>query len=87
MPQPSLSTKPSREALNGREARVGSSLRVLRAREEQNPPMPSGETVDSVPPAIITSAVPWTMVRKASPIEWAPVEQAETWLRFGPLQP
>jgi hypothetical protein len=44
---------------HGREAVAGSSLRVDNARAEANPPKPNGDTVDSEPPAIITSASPY----------------------------
>ncbi len=83
-PQPSLSTKPSRLRVNGRDALLGSSLRVDSARIDANPPMHSGETVASVPPAIITSAPPRAIRWNASPMLCAPVEQADTWLMFGP---
>ena len=47
-------TKPSRSLSNGREACLGSSLRVLMARMAQKPPMPMGTMVASAPPANIT---------------------------------
>jgi hypothetical protein len=40
-----------------------------------------------VPPQIIASASPRWMTRKASPMACAPVEQADTCERFGPLAP
>ncbi len=42
---------------------------------------------DSAPPATITSASPSATMRAASPIAWAPVEQAVTTEWFGPLRP
>ena len=42
MPEPSPSTNPSRSRSNGREARVGSSLRVLRAVSKLKPVTPNG---------------------------------------------
>ena len=52
-----------------------------------NPPTPSGVMVASAPPQIIASASPRWMTRAASPIECAPVEQADTCDMFGPLAP
>jgi hypothetical protein len=43
---------------HGRDAVAGSSLRADSARAEAKPPRPSGDTVDSAPPATITSASP-----------------------------
>ena len=63
---------------------VGSSLRCDSARAEQKPPTPSGVTVDSHPPATITSASPRSIARAASPSECAPVEHADTIDRLGP---
>ena len=51
------------------------------------PPTPSGVIVASVPPQIMASASPRWITRAASPIECAPVEQADTCERFGPLAP
>ena len=45
-------------------------------RAAQNPPMPSGEMVASVPPATITSASPYSISRPASPMQCRPVVQA-----------
>ena len=45
----------------------------------------STESINSVPPAIITSASPYSMRRPASPRLWLAVEQALTVPRFGPL--
>ena len=42
------------------------------------PPIAMGETAASEPPAIMTSASPYWMVRKASPMAWPPVAQADT---------
>ena len=55
-PAPSAITKPSRSASNGRDARAGSSLRVLSAPMRANAEMVSGVTGASVPPATTTSA-------------------------------
>src|SRR6266403_1426208 len=86
-PPPSPHTKPSRPASNGREAFSGSSLRVDIAFIEQKPAMVSGTTMASAPPAIITSASPRWISRKASPSAWLPVAQAVTTAEFGPLAP
>src|SRR6266436_2346112 len=76
MPAPSLHTNPSRSASNGRDARSGSSLRVVMALTAQKPAMVRGMMMASAPPAIITSASPRWMIRKASPMAWLPVAQA-----------
>ena len=52
-----------------------------------NPPIPIGVTAASVPPQIITSASPYWMMRKESPIEWALVMQAVAVAEFGPFAP
>ena len=41
----------------------------------------------SAPPAIITSASPYWIIRIAIPIEWLAVAQADTAEKFGPLMP
>jgi len=87
MPPPSPHTKPSRPASKGRDAFCGSSLRVDIAFIEQKPAMVSGTTMASAPPAIITSASPRWIRRKASPSAWLPVAQAVTTAEFGPLAP
>ena len=63
----------------------GSSLRVDSARMAANPPTPIGVMAASVPPAIITSASPYLMMRDASPIECALVVHAVHVASFGPL--
>ena len=75
-PAPSPSTKPSRSTSHGRLAVAGSSLRVDSARAAQKPPMPSALTVASAPPAIMTSASPYSISRAASPMLWFAVEHA-----------
>ena len=77
-------TKPSRSLSNGREACLGSSLRVLMAFMAQKPPMPMGTMVASAPPANMTCASPILMVRQASPMAWLAVAQAEQVAKFGP---
>ena len=81
---PSPITKPSRSRSNGRDARFGSALRVLMAFIAAKPPMPSGTTVASVPPANITLASPRLMVAQASPSACVAVAQAEQVAKFGP---
>ena len=49
--------------------------------------MPSGQSALSAPPASITSASSIAIMRAASPIECAPVEQAVTTAWFGPISP
>ena len=77
-------TKPSRPRSKGREARCGSSFRVLMARIAQKPPMPRGTIVASVPPANITWASPILIVRQASPIACVEVAHAEQVATLGP---
>jgi hypothetical protein len=62
-------------------------LRVDSARAAAKPPMPSGETVLSAPPATITSASPYSIRRPASPMQCRPVVQAVTMARLGPVKP
>ena len=87
LPPPSLGTKPSRSASNGRDARSGSSLRLVMAFMAQNPAMVSGTMIASAPPAIIRSASPRSITLKASPMAWLPVAHAVTTEVFGPLAP
>src|SRR5690606_41946899 len=87
IPAPSPSTKPSRSLSHGREATVGSSLRVDIAFIAQKPPTEVGEEPRSAPPAIITSASPYWIIRIAMPIEWLDVAQADTAEKLGPLVP
>ena len=87
MPAPSPITKPSRSLSNGREAFVGSSLRVESARIAAKPPTPSGVIAASLPPAIIASASPRWMMRNESPTAWALVVQAVQVAELGPLAP
>ena len=87
IPAPSPDTKPSRSLSKGRLAPWGSSLRVDIAFMALNPPMPSSVMVASAPPAMMASARPAAMCSAASPREWAPVEQADTWERFPYLVP
>src|SRR6059036_2929248 len=75
-PPPSPQTKPSRPASKGREAFVGSALRVDIAFIAQNPAIVSGMIIASEPPAIMTSASPRWMSLRASPIAWLPVGDA-----------
>ena len=86
-PAPSPMTKPSRPASNGREACLGSSLRVLSAFMAAKPAMAVGCTAASVPPATMTSASPMTSVRHASPMAWLAVAQAEQVATLGPRRP
>ena len=54
---------------------------------EQNPPTDVGEEPRSAPPAIITSASPYWIMRMAMPMEWLEVAQADTAEKLGPLMP
>ena len=57
------------------------------ARDAQKPPIASALTVDSAPPATMTSASPYSMMRAASPRLWFAVEHALTIAMFGPSKP
>lgn len=50
----------------------------------QNPAHAKGEIEASVPPQTITSACPFLIIEKASPIAWAPVVHAVETEWFGP---
>jgi hypothetical protein len=70
--------------------RTAGRLRVVVARRQgargaQKPPRPRFETQPSAPPAIMTSASPYSIRRPASPMLCVPVEQALTSDMFGPL--
>ena len=84
MPAPSPRTKPSRSRSNGREALVGSSLRVHSAVSRLKPVTPNGWIMLCVPPESITSASPRRMISTASPIAWLLAAQAVRQLGFGP---
>ena len=81
-------TKPSRSVSHGRLAACGSLSRLVdSALQALNPAIPISEIGASAPPATMTSASPKAISRAASPIAWAPVEQAVTTAWFGPLKP
>src|SRR3546814_10273613 len=81
-------TKPSRAWSYGRDAFSGWSLKAVdSARAWEKPAIPSGQIELSAPPASMTSASSSAIIRAASPIECAPVEQAVTTAWFGPLSP
>src|SRR4051812_42471382 len=80
-------TKPSRSRSHGREARSGSSLRVLRAFMAAKEPIPIGIMAASEPPARKISASPNLIMRHDSPIELFEVAQAVTMQKFGPCSP
>src|SRR5881227_2760586 len=69
-------TNPSRSRSNGREARSGSSLRVLSAFMAENPARPIATIEASDPPARKISASPNLMVRQDSPMALFDVPQA-----------
>src|ERR1700731_2882237 len=77
-------TNPSRSRSNGREARSGSSLRVLNAFIAEKPARPIGTMDASEPPARKISASPNLIMRHDSPIALFEVAQAVTMHRFGP---
>src|SRR5207247_10251714 len=76
-------TKPSRSRSNGREARSGSSLRVLSAFMAENPARPIATIEASDPPARKTSASPNLMIRQDSPMALFDVAQAVTIHKLG----
>ena len=79
-------TNPLRSLSNGREHRFG-SVSDDSAVSAVNPAIPIGQMLPSVPPAIMTSASPYWMLRNASPIVLVPVAQAVTSLMLFPLKP
>ena len=87
MPAPSARIKPSLFLSNGRLAFSGASFLVERVFMALKPAIPSGVIVDSVPPAIMTSASPFFIILNASPIECVPVAHAVTAQLLGPLAP
>ena len=87
MPAPSARTKPSRSRSNGRLARVGSSLRVEKARIAANPPRPMWVIAASLPPVIMTSAQSDWISLKASPIALVAEAQAVATAEHGPCRP
>src|SRR6202040_3546047 len=72
---------------NGREARSGSSLRVLSALMAENPARPTATIEASEPPAKKMSASPNFMMRHDSPMALFEVAQAVTMHMFGPCSP
>ena len=62
-------------------------MRVDIAFIAQKPPIDVGDEPRSAPPAIITSASPYWIIRIAMPIEWFEVAHAETAEKLGPLMP
>src|SRR5262245_64982416 len=80
-------TKPSRSTSNGRDARPGSSLRVLIAPIRANAETVSGVTGASVAPATTTSALPSRTMRTPSPIAFAPAAHAVEMQSAGPVNP
>ena len=69
--------KPSRLALNGREALEASSLRVDNACIALKPPTPAGKIAASEPPDTITFALPRRIRLKASAMALVEVAHAE----------
>src|SRR5690242_18635459 len=57
------------------------------ARAEQNPPIATPVVEYSAPPATITSASPYWIMRIARPMLWVAVVQAVTQAMFGPFSP
>ena len=82
--EPSDSTKPSRSLSNGREARVGSSLRVESAFIDANAERVSGVIAASAPPATMTSQSPRWMICIAMPMAWPLDAQADATEVLGP---
>ena len=80
-------TKPSRPVSQGRLAPCGSSLRELSALALAKPAMAVGVMAASDPPASMTSASPYWIMRPASPMAWVPVVHAVTIDRLGPFSP
>ena len=79
--------KPSRDALKGREACSGSSLRVERACMALNPPTPVGQIAASAPPVTIALALPRRMRLNALARALVEEAQAEVVAKLGPWKP
>src|SRR5438093_4231877 len=79
-------TNPSRSRSNGRDARSGSPLRMLRAFMAENPARPIATIDASEPPARKISASPNLIIRQDSPIALFDVAQAVTMHMLGPLR-
>src|SRR5581483_9736693 len=77
-PAPSPRRKPSRSRSNGREARLGSSLREVIAWILQKPATPIGLIIESLPPASIHSRSPERIMRNAAPMASVDAAQADT---------
>src|SRR5213596_864117 len=80
-------TKPSRLASKGRDARAGSSLRVLMARMMLNAANVSGASGASAPPASMMSARPSRTTWNASPTAMVPDAQLIAFVALGPVNP
>ena len=87
MPAASPKTNPSRPASKGREARSGSSLRLLSAPMLASAANATGRMVLSVPPAMTTSTSPCSIMRCASTKAWTPEAHAATLVTTGPRVP
>ena len=88
MAAPSLITKPSRSVSNGREARVGWSLKwVDSACAAAKLPRLTRSMQDSAPPQTAISASPLRIIRAPSPIAWMLAAQAVTGAPTGPRKP
>jgi len=71
----------------GRLASFGASLRVESAFAWPKLPKPMRVVAISPPPAMMTSASPYWIVRMPSPMACVEVVQAVTTPRFGPFRP
>ncbi len=80
---PSAITNPPRFLLNGSDAYLGSSA-LESAFALAKPAIPRGMMAASEPPAMMASAYPCLIARKASPIVCVEVAQAVTTGRHGP---
>ncbi len=87
MPAPSPSTKPSRSLSNGRDACVGSSLRVDIAFIVQKPPIAVGMTVASLPPVTTATASPRMSLSYAVASASLPLAHADATANTGPRSP
>ena len=77
-PAPSLRTKPSRSAANGRQEEAGSSSLEERARISENPRIARGWIADSAPPTSTASTFLASSNINPHAIASAPPAQAET---------
>ncbi|CAM5632103.1 hypothetical protein SFIMM107S_05641 [Streptomyces griseus] len=82
---PSPMTIPARSAAKGRQRRAGSPSRCAAAPERAKPVIATGNTMDSVAPAMAMSQWPSVSMSRATDRAVTPDEQAVQGARLGPV--